>query len=385
MNLNTSINEINKALAYKGTKIRIENRRGILNLRGPLPCKKDKDLLKVQRLSLQIPANDKGLIKAENLLNLLLLQLEHNQFNWNNWKKDKKEKEPREKNSLIEEIGKFEEQFFKDPLRCNSKSSSQTTWNSAYKPYLRRLKEIGTGQKNELNVNLFCKALLSYEQNSRSRQQCSSSLSVFARYLNLKLPDNWRKMGSGYGLQKYRFRELPTEKTIKRSLDLIPNDQWRLVYGLMACYGLRNHEVFFSDLSCISKEGDHILRVLPNTKTGEHQVWPFHPEWVDFFDLYELNKHSQALPKINTDLSKTSLQKVGRRVSEQFRRYNLPLTPYDLRHAWAIRTIHIGLPDTVSARMMGHSVSIHTRTYHHWITRRDQQKAVDAALAKNTY
>ncbi|MGA1482235.1 MAG: site-specific integrase, partial [Vulcanococcus sp.] len=47
------------------------------------------------------------------------------------------------------------------------------------------------------------------------------------------------------------------------------------------------------------------------------------------------------------------------------------------------RTIHIGLPDTVAARMMGHSVAIHTRTYHHWITRRDQQQAVDTALARH--
>jgi integrase len=69
-------------------------------------------------------------------------------------------------------------------------------------------------------------------------------------------------------------------------------------------------------------------------------------------------------------------------VAEQFHRYDLPITPYDLRHAWAVRTIHIGLPDTVAARMMGHSVAIHTRTYHHWITRRDQQRAVDAALAR---
>ena len=86
------------------------------------------------------------------------------------------------------------------------------------------------------------------------------------------------------------------------------------------------------------------------------------------------------LKNINIDLNTTTLQNVGRRVSEQFRRYQLPITPYDLRHAWAVRTIHIGLPDTISARMMGHSVAIHTRTYHHWITRRDQQKAVDKAL-----
>ena len=67
---------------------------------------------------------------------------------------------------------------------------------------------------------------------------------------------------------------------------------------------------------------------------------------------------------------------------EQFRRYEVGFSPYDLRHAWAVRTIHLGLPDTVAARMMGHSVAIHTRTYHHWITHRDQQQAVNTALAR---
>jgi integrase len=67
-------------------------------------------------------------------------------------------------------------------------------------------------------------------------------------------------------------------------------------------------------------------------------------------------------------------------VTGQFRRYEVPFSPYDLRHAWAVRTILMGLPDTVSARMMGHSVAIHNRTYHRWITRRDQQQAVRAAL-----
>ena len=99
--------------------------------------------------------------------------------------------------------------------------------------------------------------------------------------------------------------------------------------------------------------------------------------------MEQLGSQRQMLPAVCTDLRRTTLQQVGRRVAEQFRRYDLPLTPYDLRHAWAVRTIHIGLPDTVAARMMGHSVAIHTRTYHHWITRRDQQQAVDNALARH--
>ena len=103
---------------------------------------------------------------------------------------------------------------------------------------------------------------------------------------------------------------------------------------------------------------------------------------MDAFELPRLAELKGQLPPVSTDLRQTTLQQVGRRVAEQFRRYGLPLTPYDLRHAWAVRTIHLGLPDTVAARMMGHSVAIHTRTYHHWITRRDQQQAVDAALAR---
>jgi len=175
---------------------------------------------------------------------------------------------------------------------------------------------------------------------------------------------------------------LPSDAQILQVVRKIPNPRWRLVYGLMATYGLRNHEVFFCDFSALAPGGDRVLRVLPTSKTGEHQVWPFQPEWVDHFALEQLGLDPQSLPSLTTDLRRTTLQRVGQRVSEQFHRYALPLTPYDLRHAWAVRTIHIGLPDTVAARMMGHSVAIHTRTYHHWITRRDQQQAVDAALAR---
>ena len=111
----------------------------------------------------------------------------------------------------------------------------------------------------------------------------------------------------------------------------------------MATYGLRNHEVFFCDCSSLAPGGDRVLRVLPTTKTGEHQSWPFHPDWVEHFGLQELAENPAALPAIQTDLRRTTLQQVGRRVSEQFRRYDLPITPYDLRHAWAVRTIHLSL------------------------------------------
>jgi integrase len=283
---------------------------------------------------------------------------------------------------LIAACESFEQAFVQAPRRRH-RAGSRSTWTAAYRPYLRRLLALADDDgEAQLSGELLLRTLESYQPGSSGRQRCASALAALAEQQGITLPSDWRERSGGYGLHAARFRQLPSDEQILKLVQEIPNLGWRLAYGLMATYGLRNHEVFFSDLSSLAPGGDRVLRVLPNSKTGEHQVWPFQPEWVEWFDLERLGRDTSALPPVARDLRHTTLRHAGRRVAEQFRRYGLPITPYDLRHAWAVRTIHIGLPDTVAARMMGHSVAVHTRTYHHWITRRDQQRAVDAALAR---
>ena len=386
MDENQKLLDINQDLESKGINLRIEKRGKVLNIRGSLPDKKSHDLSKVQRISLKLPHDINGLEEARKAIELIDFQLKKNQFCWSNWIKEKAISSTKtDKTVISNEIESFKRQFFSDTSRSKSSAGMISTWQSAYKPYLNRL--IGVSHKSTLKLSeeLLVKILLSYKENSRSRQQCGIALSALARHLKVELPKNWKQLQSGYGIHESNFRELPSDKEIINSFQLIPNPKWRFVFGLMATYGLRNHEVFFSDLSCLKKGGDKILRVFPNTKTGEHQVWPFHPEWVDLFELENITDTSDLLPVIKTNLKETTLQHIGRRVSEQFRRYKISFTPYDLRHAWAVRTILIGLPNTVAAKMMGHSVSIHTKTYHHWITRRDQQIAVDSALSRVKY
>ena len=386
MDENQMLLDINKDLESKGINLRIEKRGKVLNIRGSLPDKKSRSLSKVQRISLKLPCNIKGLEEAKKAIELIDFQLKKSQFSWSHWIKEKAPTSTKSKNIEIEnEIEIFKKQFFSDTSKSKSPAGMISTWQSAYKPYMNRLIEQSHIHNQELNEKLLLKILLSYKEKSRSRQQCGIALSALARHLKLELPENWKRLQSGYGIHESNFRELPSDEEIIKSFRLIPNQKWRFVFGLMATYGLRNHEVFFSDLSCLKKNGDKILRVFPNTKTGEHQVWPFHPEWVDLFELDNITNISDLLPNIKTDLKNTTLQHIGRRVSEQFRRYKISFTPYDLRHAWAIRTILIGLPNTVAAMMMGHSVSIHTKTYHHWITKRDQQIAVDSALSRSNY
>ena len=408
--LQPQVDRRNAELAARGSRWSVLILGQRLALRGPLPLPGGGPGLRVQRLSLPLEPDAAGLEQALERLAALQQQLELGCFDWSQWRRAPGRRRPRPATGAVqgeapeaeaagveergrpparsrrlpkalpEPLAAFEQAFFSDPRRRRRRAGSRTTWTAAYLPYLRRLARHCDG--SPLAAVRFEEVLESYPLASRSRQQCAIALAALARHLAIPLPDDWNERAGGYGLHAARFRQLPSDSEILALLERIPNPRWRLVYGLLATYGLRNHEAFFCDTSPLAPGGDRVIRVLPTSKTGEHQVWPFQPEWVEHFGLEVLGRSRQALPPVRTDLPGTTLQQVGRRVAEQFRRYGLPLTPYDLRHAWAVRTIHIGLPDTVAARMMGHSVTIHTRTYHHWITRRDQQQAVDTALAR---
>ncbi len=381
MNVIQEINNVNDKFATQGSKLKIEKRGEKLSIRGSLPSKKDKKNFKVQRISLGINANISGLEQAKKKLQLINLQLELNQFEWINWEVNSN-KDKKESFEFSTKVKEFEENFFKEIKNEYLTSTRKTTWRSSYKPYLKRVIDVYNYSGNEDLGSVFLKTLKTYKEGSRSRKQCGTSLSVLAKFLNIKLPEDWKLNSRGYGLKKASFRDLPNDEIIEELWARIPNKSWKFVFGLMATYGLRNHEVFFCDLSSLTNFGDKIIRVLPTTKTGEHQVWPFHPEWVEKFELASLGNNPELLPNIDTNLKTTTLQNIGKKITDQFKRYSLGIKPYDLRHAWAVRTIFYDLPDTVAARMMGHSVSLHTQTYHHWITKRDQQEAVNNALLK---
>jgi len=374
----------NSQLAAAGVSLRLELRGQRLGLRGPLPCRRGSGGHPVQRISLGLNADGAGLDRARERLKEVVRQLQQGRFDWSEWGRSNPTVPRRVATPSTDPLGleSFQTAFFADPRRRRNPAGCRTTWTGAYRPYLRRLAAMAEGRGQPMGLPLLEAVLESYPPTSRGRQQCGIALAALARHLGEPLPDDWSVRAAGYGLHAAQFRRLPGDPQILALVDQIPNPAWRLAYGLMATYGLRNHEVFFCDLSALAPGGDRVIRVLPTSKTGEHQVWPFQPEWVEHFGLEQLGALQPPLPPVTTDLRRTTLQQVGRRVAEQFRRYALPITPYDLRHAWAVRTIHIGLPDTVAARMMGHSVAIHTRTYHHWITRRDQQQAVDAALSR---
>jgi len=370
------IAQLNQRLKIAQMGVQVE-RRGIkLNLRATLPPRPDSVRLRPyqQRLSLGLPATNAGLKQAEQEAKIIVAHLIQNSFDWQNYLTFGGKR--LSQMNLLEQLQAFEQDFLAQPDRQRNLASAKTTWNSAYAPYVKKLAAIATSHSQFTVVEAIYQTVHSTEINSRSRQVCCTALNALADFLNLKLPTELKTFWGGYGSSQTKARQLPTDEEIVAAWQQIPNPAWRFVYGVMATYGLRNHEVFFCNYSGLSRENT-MIEVLPTTKTGSHEVWAFYPEWIEEFEL-----KTGCLPAIETDLTKTTLQTVGQRVTAQFRRYKVPFSPYDLRHAWAVRTIHFGLSDTVAARMMGHSVAVHTRTYHQWISRRDQQQAVEAALRR---
>ena len=154
-------------------------------------------------------------------------------------------------------------------------------------------------------------------------------------------------------------RDIPSDKMILEWRDCIPNAAWRWAYGIMATFGARPHEVFF----CEVIEED-VLQIHKG-KTGARISVAIRPEWVELWDL----QNKPDLP-VKLPVEREDFKACGAAVGQQFRRYDVPFEAYDLRHAWAIRASVVEkLPVSTAAAFMGHSPAVHTKVYHHWLSR----------------
>jgi hypothetical protein len=376
--LDKHLQTVNTRLKGARLGLKVERRGDTLALRGTLPPRPGSDRTRPyqQRISLKLPANKAALKQAEQEAKVIAAKLIEGTFDWRNYLAQSGP--VLGSDELVDKIAAFEQHYITEGQADPDKhpASVQATWNKAYAPYLRKLQALSDRRTSLSLPEAIVATVKETRANSRSRQVCCTAMDAFAEFLGVELTVDLKTLWGKYGSSRTQMRQLPTDEQIMEWFHHIPNPAWQFVYGVMAAYGLRNHEVFFCDYAALqSGDSEAAIEVLDMTKTGAHDVWPFPPAWVEEFGLQEI-----CLPEIDTDLTATTLQRIGQQVTLQFRRYDIPFAPYDLRHAWAVRTILLGVPDTVAARMMGHSVAIHNRTYHRWITRRDQQRAVRAAL-----
>lgn len=304
-----------------------------------------------QRIFFRCPANPAGLRRAEREARLVGAQIINREFDWgryDTWK----ETPP---GSCGDWVRKFEIWYIK------VKGGRAETWKGDYEKGLK-----GLSRSVKLSPAALQKAILTTEPNTKSRRRACMAVGALAKFAGVKF-DVTPFRGS-YSSAKAGIRNVPSCAAIAEYRNRLTNPAWRWVYGMMAVYGLRNHEVFKLDLSEFP-----IVHVLEETKTGSREVWPCYPEWADEWGLA-----AQQLPPIQLDRTN---QQIGNSVTRYLSPL-LPFVPYDLRHAWAVRTVSFGWPDALSAQQMGHSLDVHNRTYQRWINKRDHQQMYDILLRR---
>ena len=362
MDIVPKLNQANGRLrsAKVGVVIGVKGDR--LHLRATLPPKpnSDKQQPYQQRLALGYHANPAGISLAETEARKVGALIDCRQFSW----------EPYLIQNLIADsaaisdwVVKFEQHYF-DRRARNPKS--MTTWKSDYLAVLRRLP-----QDQVLTPQLLTAAILGTEPDSKTRKRFCMVLQALTKFAGIDF--DARPLAGNYSPKRVTPRDLPEDKLIAQWEGKINNDSWRWVYGVIATFGLRPHEVFYLDTSDL-EAGQYILRILDG-KTGARRVWACYPEWVDLFDLRCPPKLPAVTGKNNSDL--------GHRCSQYFGRLSLPFNLYDLRHCWAVRSLEFGLDVSLAAQQMGHSVQVHTNLYHHWISDRHHQKAFEALMMKS--
>ncbi|NJO50228.1 MAG: site-specific integrase [Leptolyngbyaceae cyanobacterium RM2_2_4] len=338
--------QANGRLKAANTGVTIEVKGNRFVLRATLPPKPGSKSQRPyqQRIFLSYHANPAGLKLAEQEARKVGALLDCKQFDWQPYVKN----DVQQTLTVADWVEKFERDYF---TRRERNPQSETTWKDDYLKVFKRL-----GQDQALTVELLTQAIAATSPDTRNRKRFVFVCTKLAEFAGLE--SDFANLRGRYNPKQVQPRDLPSDEVITAQRDRIPNSLWKRAYGLIATYGIRPHEVFKS-----SFERFPVLTVHDGTKTGYRLVYPYYPEWSEDWDLVG------ELPKV----SGKNNSSIGNRVTHAFARYDLSFAPYDLRHCWAVRTIRFGLPDTLAARQMGHSVAVHTEIYHAWITADEQE------------
>lgn len=142
---------------------------------------------------------------------------------------------------------------------------------------------------------------------------------------------------------------------------------WRRVITLLAIYGLRPWEAWVAEPCRVRSSCVWVPTGKTNRQgtTRPRQVPPFHPEWVERFDMQA--QWSAPLPALSKRIQ------AGLRVNQRLQRLGLVTregqSSYGFRHAYA-RRLHsprYRVTDAHAALFMGHTVAVHSRSYREWL------------------
>ncbi|NEZ64162.1 hypothetical protein D0962_15415 [Leptolyngbyaceae cyanobacterium CCMR0082] len=287
-----------------------------------------------------------GLRRAKAKAILLSDQLDRDKFTWDDWS-DISNDEPE-----LKTCGYWIERF-KAHVLPDLPEPKERTWR-------RRFLYFGLNKlplDAHLTPEILIAAVLTKPKNKKAaRDRACAQLQRLADFAGIDI--NLKPYKAGYNQSDIEERYIPDDLEIQTIIDGIHDPNWRQIFGLMATYGLRDHEAFLCTLE--DREGALVANVPENTKTGQRIAYPHPVEWVERWNL-----NTGKLPWVKV----ASNEDYGQRCAQQWRKLtDTEATPYCLRHAYSIRCHTGGTPTAIAAKWMGHSSETNRKAYQRWIS-----------------
>ena len=263
--------------------------------------------------------------------------------------------------TVAEAVARLEEDFWQGKIRTNA---AKRTWNRIVAE-TKRMPPAAT-----LTMDLMVATADATEPGSRTRQESCKVLKRLAKLVGIDRADRLDALRTPYAP---REREIPSDEMLAALLADNEGQKWWWLTWALVTYGCRPAEAF-----SLRPNGDGTARVLSVKKAGKL------PEWRTALALpvSGLTAERSVSWDVSSPAEYDSLKakKEAEYWQAWLRNRHATMTLYDIRHAWAIRSIAKVPSTSLAAKCMGHTVSVHHNTYHRWLDQADIA-AVAAALA----
>jgi len=343
-------------------RLTVERLKDSLWLRGTLP--ELEGTKRRQRLSLGLKATPAGLLEAESRAVSLAAAIASGTYPACGLPWDRGSDEARvpalllaaEPDNLLPVahwVDRFAESFWLGRVRT---SAAERTW-ARIDTELRRLP-----RSVLLSMDLLVAVAGTTKPGSRSRLEACKVFKRLARLAELSGLEQLDALRTPY---EPAPRELPSDEELRVFLEAVrEHPRWGWATAALAAYGCRPAEVF-----SLLPSADGTGSVLTVKRKGKLPIWRtalvLPQAWFEEFDLRNITRpwECNKPDRYDSAIAKKLVEQWGR----WLRRKRAGICLYDLRHAWAVRSIRLNLNASLAAKCLGHSVSVHHETYHRWI------------------
>ncbi|MFG6095011.1 hypothetical protein SPB21_07165 [Leptothoe sp. ISB3NOV94-8A] len=346
-------------------KVRIRRRGKSLYLRATLPPKSGEPKAKQRDLPTGKSANKPGLEQAKALALDLESELIRQCFSWDKW-------DPRYRKNTFD-TSKSSYDWGQEFGAQKSRQIQESTYIDDYAKPLSKLPR----DKQLSGALLIVLIEQLTKDRTKSRVRYVSCYQQLADFAGIEVNLRTLNPAGGYKSKPIRADEVPTDEEILETWEKLRNPEWKAFYARIACYGMRPHEPFFATFS--SDPDDPFAKIPDETKTGYHIAYPWPADWWSIMKPWE-----GELPPVEIVGKNNKI--LGSKAGRYFRETGkIGHTLYFIRHAYAIRTALSGaISDSIAAKWMGHSITIHSRTYHQAISESQHQQAWQTAKSSVT-